>query len=85
LEVYELYEYVTRYDPEAQEGGLFARYITTFLNLKAEASGYPARVRSPAVEERYIESFWKSEVISLDRVLIRANAAKRGLTKLFLN
>jgi len=62
LEVYELYEYtVTRYDNENREYGLFAGYIDTFLKLKAEASGYPASVRSPADEELYIESYWKSE------------------------
>jgi hypothetical protein len=78
-----LYEYnVTRYDPETREGDLFAGYIDTFLKLKAEASGYPAWVRNPAYEERYIESFWKSEWIWLDREVIKPNAAKRGLAKL---
>ena len=55
MEVYEVYEYVTRYDPETREGGLFAGYIDTFLKMKAEASGYPGWVRSPVDEERYIE------------------------------
>ena len=65
LEIHEVYEYkVTSYDPETREGGLFAGYIDTFLKLKAEASGYPAWVRTPADEERYIESFWKSEGIT---------------------
>jgi len=38
---------VTKYDPHTREGGLFEEYINTFLKLKAEASGYPAWVRSP--------------------------------------
>ena len=81
-----MYEYkVTRYDPETQEGGLFVGYIDTFLKLKAEACGYPAWVRTPADEERYIESFWKSEGIRLDREAINPNSAKRGLSKLCLN
>jgi hypothetical protein len=66
LEIHELYEYVTRYDPETRVGGLFAGYIDTFLKLKAEAIGYPAWFRSPADEERYIELFWKSEELQLD-------------------
>ena len=79
LEVHNVYEYkVTRYDPETREGGLFAGYIDTFLKLKAEASDYPAWVRSPADEERYIEFVWKREGIRLD-------AAKRGLAQLCLN
>ena len=86
LEIHEVYEYkVTRYDTETREGGLFAGYIDSFLKLNAEASGYTAWVRNPADEERYIESFWKSEGIRLDREAIKLNAAKRGLAKLCLN
>ena len=86
LEIHELYEYnVTRHEPETREGGLFDGYIDTFLKLKAEASGNPAWVRTPADEERYIETFWKSEGVRLDRETINSNAAKRGLAKLRLN
>jgi hypothetical protein len=54
--VHEVNEYnVTQYDRESGEGGLFVQYIDTFLNLKAEASGYPSCVRTPADEHRYIE------------------------------
>jgi len=53
--------------------------------LKAEASGYPAWVRTPADKELYIASFWKCEGIRLDREAIKPNAAKRGLAKLCLN
>jgi hypothetical protein len=60
-------------------------YINTFLKLKAEASGYPGWVRGPEDEERYVESFWQSEGVRLDRESIRANAARRGLAKLCLN
>jgi len=76
---------VTRYNPETREGGLFAGYIDPFFKLKAEASGYPAWVRTPADEERHTESFWKSEGIRLDREAIKPSAAKRGLAKLCLN
>ena len=41
IEVYEVYGYeVTQYDPATGRGGLFVEYINTFLELKAEASGY---------------------------------------------
>jgi hypothetical protein len=86
LEIYEVYEYqVTRYDPQTGEGGLFVNYINTFLKLKAEASGYPSCVQGLEDEERYVESFWQSKGIRLDRESIVANAAKRGLAKLCLN
>ena len=58
---------MTGYDPETREDGLFAGYIVTFPQFEGDASGYPARVRSPFDEERYIESFCKSEGIRLDR------------------
>ena len=55
LEIYELYEYnVTRYDPETREDGLFVGYIDNIFKLKSEAIGYPACVRTPADEGRYI-------------------------------
>ena len=66
MEIDEVYESITRYDPETRDGGLFADYIITFLKLIVEAFGYPAWVRIPADEEGYIESFWKSEGIRLD-------------------
>jgi len=59
LEIYEFYEYeVTQYNPETGEGGLFGDYINTFLELKAEASGYHGWVRSPEDEEQYVDTFW---------------------------
>jgi len=76
---------VTQYNPETGEGGLFVDYIDTFLKLKVEASGYPGWVHSPEGEDRYLESFWQSEGIRLEKEAIRYNAAKRALTKLCVN
>jgi len=85
-EIYEIYEYrVTQFNPKPGEGGLFMDYINKFLKLKAEASGYPCWVRRPADEERYIELFWKSEGIRLEKESIKSNAASRDLAKLCLN
>jgi hypothetical protein len=86
VEIFELYEYeVTRYDPQTGECGLFVAYIDKFLKLKSEASGYPDWVRTPEVEDRFIDNFFASEGIRLDKEAIRPNAAKRGLAKLCLN
>jgi hypothetical protein len=60
-------------------------YIDTFLKLKAEASGYPDWVRTPDDEDKYVQAFWESEGIHLDKDAIKFNAAKRGLAKLCLN
>ena len=81
-----MYNYqVTQYDPKTGKGGLFVDYINAFLKLKAEASGYPSWVHSIEDEDRYVESFWQSEEIRLDKEAIRHNAAKQGLDKLCLN
>ena len=86
LEINEVYEYeVTQCDAATGEGGLFVEYIDTFLKLKAEASGYPSWVLSPADEDRYIEEFRQREGILLDKDKIEHNAYKRALTKLCLN
>ena len=60
-------------------------YMNTFLKLKAESSGYPGWVRNHEDEDRYVESFWQSEGISLDRECIKFKAAKRDVAKLCLN
>ena len=86
MDVREMNEYnFNSYDPETRESGLLVGNLDTFLKLKAEACGYSACVRSTADEERYIESFSKSEEIQLDRESIRHNATKCGLPKLCPN
>jgi hypothetical protein len=53
IEVYEVYEYqITQYDTQNEVGGLFVVYINTFLKLMAEASGYPACVRTGDDKDR---------------------------------
>jgi len=75
-EIYEIYEYrVTQFNHKTGEGGLFVDYVNTFLQLKAKSRGYPGCVRSPADEERYIESFSKSEGIREDKESFKPNAA----------
>ena len=86
VKIYEVYEYdVTQYDRLTGQGVLFVEYIDTFLKLKTEASGYPAWVRNPADQDRYVDNFYASEGVRLDKDAIRSNAAKRGLAKLCLN
>ena len=83
--VHEVYEYqVTQYDPQTGNGGLFAQYIDTFLNLKAEANGYPSWVQCPADEDRYISDSTDSEGIQFDKDAIGSNPSKQGLAKLCL-
>jgi len=58
IEIFDVYEYfVTQYDPQTGQGGLFIQYRDTFLKLKTEASGYQDWVRTPEDEECYIANF----------------------------
>jgi hypothetical protein len=85
-EMYEVYEYaVTQYNRATGDGGLFVKYINTFLKLKAEASGYPSFVRTPADEDQYVQTFFTCEGIMLNKEAIKLNASKRALAKLCLN
>jgi len=43
--------------------------INAFLKLKAEASGYPRRVRNPEDEKRYVETFYAKEGVCWIRFL----------------
>jgi len=58
LDFMDAYEYeVTKNDPHAREGVLFAAYINTFLKLKGGVGGYHGWIVNPDVEERYVETF----------------------------
>jgi hypothetical protein len=68
---------VTQYDPTTVHH--------TFRKLKAETRGYPSLVQTPDVEDGYIESFWQSHGVRLNKDAIEYIAAKRGFAKLCLN
>ena len=70
---------VTQYYLQTEQGGLFVEYINKFLKLKSEAIGYPDWVGNPEEKNRYIDNFYASEGIRLDKEAIKLNAAKRGL------
>ena len=82
ISIHELYKYeVTQYVPQTGEGGIFVEYINRFLKLKAEASGYPTWLRTLEDEDFYIDDFYASEGVRLERDAIKPNVAKRGLAK----
>lgn len=91
LDVYEIWEYeVTQYNPRTKTGGLFVRYINTFLKLKQEASGWPADCAEDEPDyqenrERYLNEYYCREGIELDPELIERNPGLRSVAKLALN
>lgn len=47
--IYEAWDYeTTQYNKNIQQGGIFTRYIYTFLKIKTEASGSPQHCNSYA-------------------------------------
>ena len=73
------------YDPVTKQGGLFTKYINTFLKLKQEASGYPSHIKTEEERDRYIQEYFEHEGILLDKKSIVKNPGLRSLSKLALN
>ena len=82
-EVYH-WEETTQYDPNTRQGGLFAKYINTFLKFKQEASGPPDWSKTNADMSAYIQQYAHKEGVSLDRKNIVKNPGLRALSELCL-
>lgn len=74
-----------QYNCETKEGGLFTKYVNTFLKIKQEASGYPNWVSTEEDKNLFIEEFYKHEGIILSKEIIMENSGKKALAKLMLN
>ena len=75
------FETSTQYDPKTKKGGLFAKYIETFLKVKQESSGWPEGVITDEQKNAYIEEYFQAEGIRLDKHKIHHNP---GLTLVLL-
>ena len=54
------------YDQKSKTGGLFTKYINTFLKLKQQASGFPSEISTVKQQKDYIEKYLLYEGILLD-------------------
>ena len=61
-------------DGETKKGGIFHSYINMFLNIKAEASGFPADVKMDDDRKLYINEFKKQEGILLEQRKLTLNS-----------
>ena len=65
---------------------LFSGYISTFLKIKQEASGWPSDVgEDPDKRRMYVETYKQTEGIQLDVEKIEKNPGMRSLAKMMLN
>lgn len=86
-QIYEVYPWdeTTQYDSKSQSGGLFARYVNTFLKFKQESSGWPSWCQSEQDRDQYVRDYFNHEGIQLDPEFIKENKGLRALAKLCLN
>ncbi|XP_067660627.1 uncharacterized protein [Haliotis asinina] len=84
LHIFEAWHFnsLTTYDPDTQEGGLFAKYVNNIFKIKQEASGYPEGCTDP---DAYIREIQQKESVTFDRAHICKNPGLRALAKACLN
>ena len=75
----------TQYDPDAQEGGLWADYMNLWLREKQQADGYPSWCVTQADKDRYVSLYEEHEGVELDPAKIVRNEGLRTLSKMMLN
>jgi hypothetical protein len=87
LKIYEVYHYSATilYDADSKTGGLFTKYINTFLRVKVEASGYPPGCESEADKQTYVDNYFDREGILLNKENIKFNPGMRTVGKAALN
>ncbi|CAH0556585.1 unnamed protein product [Brassicogethes aeneus] len=86
LEIYEVWEYkVKQFDKDTKSGGLFSKYVDTFLKIKQECSDWPKWCKTDEDKISYIVSYLEREGIKLDESEICHNAGLRFIAKLMLN
>ena len=82
---YELEEVYEVWDFEKGEEGLFAEYVNTWLKIKTEASGWPAKYKTEEERRRFIQQFEAKEGIPLNYDSIKKNPGLKATAKLMLN
>lgn len=73
------------YHFEKRSKDLFRNYIDTFLQVKQEASGWPAQCTTEESKEKYLKDYKNIEGIELDPKKITYNPGLRTVGKLALN
>lgn len=64
---------------------LFKDYVSKFLKIKQEASGYPDWVKTEEDKDKYIADYHKNQGILLEKHKIIKNKGLRAIAKLCLN
>jgi len=82
-EIQYIYE-VWQFDETCE--GLFRDYVSTWLKIKQEASGWPSWVGDDETKrQQYLREYYEHEGIQLEYAKIEKNAELRTLAKMMLN
>uniref|UniRef100_A0A336M8F1 DNA-directed DNA polymerase n=1 Tax=Culicoides sonorensis TaxID=179676 RepID=A0A336M8F1_CULSO len=85
-EIYEVWDFeVKQYNTKTGDEGLFTEMMNKFLKIKQEASGWPLDCKTEDEKTAYINKYYETEGVMLDRELIEKNAGLRAFAKLCLN
>ena len=79
------FPHTSQYNPLSKEGGIWADFISKWVGLKQEASGYPPEAQTDAQKRAYVENYERQEGIKLDPSRIEKNEGLRSLAKLMCN
>nr|XP_015840028.1 PREDICTED: uncharacterized protein LOC103315075 isoform X1 [Tribolium castaneum] len=86
VEIYEMWEYQTiMYNRENGTNGLFTEYVNLFLKIKQECSGWPSWCVTEEDKQRYIQTYFEKEGVTLEYEKICKNPGLRFLAKIMLN
>ena len=70
---------------ETMTGGLFMKYVNTFLKIKQESLRFSTNVVTDKDKDNYIQEYLKREGVELEKKKIEFNPGKQVLNKLMLN
>ena len=85
LKIFQIYSYEETSRERGSHLSVFPEYISMFIKVKTEASGWASWVRTDEDKDRYIDNFYRQQGIKLEKHKIISNPPLRLIAKLFLN
>lgn len=85
VEIYEIYNYRETTHDNPTFGGIFEHYVTMFMRMKAQATGFPDHVVTQSDKDRFVREYYEKQGILLDVEKIVKNPSLRLISKLHLN
>lgn len=85
MDVYEVWHWPEgQWVSDAQNNGLFSDYMSEFLRMKIESSGWPDTVTDEALRAEYVEKCFRDNGIRISEDAVALNPSKRYISKLLV-